>query len=447
MSKQPVGTELGREAAKYLITPKVDVSKLPDGIPVYVKGEGCHIIDDRGKRYIDMMSGGNTRVVAIGYGREEMAKVMSDQAVELHYYSPIGHSNPPAIELAKKLAEITPGKLGVSFMVCDGSESVESALKIAKQYHYYRGDKKRFKIISRRNAYHGATMGALSATGAVSPMREIMEPVVPGTVFIGPPYCYRCPWRKEYPGCDMDCAKMVEDTIKFESPELIAAFIAEPIMQNPGSIVPPPEYLPMVREICSRYGVLLILDEIITGYGRTGKMFAAEHFGIVPDIMTMAKGLTSGYVPMGAAITTPEIASSIPAFAHLHTYGEHPVACVVALKNIEIIEREGLVENSAKMGLRFQEGLKEIQKDSEIIGDVRGKGLWNAIEFVTDKKTKAPYDPDEVRRLTLNARAKGLICNPMGSAIEFAPPLIIDEQTIDEGLDIMSEVIAEESKR
>jgi len=403
-------------------------------VPVIVRGEGNYVIDEEENRYLDLVAG-NTRANATGYGREEVARAMYDQAQKMHYFSPANFISPPAVTLAKKLAFILPGELTTTCFVCDGSEAVETAFKMAKQYQFNERGQKRFKIISRYQAYHGQTMGALSALGFLNPMRNAMAPLVPGHVFLIPPYCYRCPLNLTYPACDLACTDTLDALIQFEGPDLVAAFIAEAVMQGMGALPPPEGYFERIREICDKYGVLLIIDEVITGFGRTGKMFAAEHYHIRSDIMTLAKQLTGGYAPLGAASTTRKIAEAIPRFLHIHTYGNHPVCCAAALANLEIIERENLVANATEMGQYLLEGLKELQKHP-IVGEARGVGLWCAIEIVKDKEKRVPFGLEEniAHQLTLAGRFHGAIFREMGNALEFAPPLTISRKEIEEGL-------------
>ncbi|MCJ7829985.1 MAG: aminotransferase class III-fold pyridoxal phosphate-dependent enzyme, partial [Desulfobacterales bacterium] len=347
--------------------------------------------------------------------------------------------------LAAKLAAITPGAINQFLFECDGSEAVESAMKIAKHYHYYNGDKGRFKIISRRGAYHGVNGLALRALGTVMPMRQIMEPLAPGGVFADSPYCYRCPINLTYPACDLACARNVERMIEFEDPQQISAFIGEPIQQGFGALSPPAEYWPILREICTRHGILLIIDEVICGFGRTGKMFATEHFQVEPDLITMAKGITSGYVPLGAVGCTDKVMAPIDILMHLHTYGNHPVACATAIKNLEIILNEALVENARRMGAYFLEGLKTLERIA-IVGEARGTGLWTALDLTTDKKTRALFPFDRMNNIIMRGRRKGFLFKTMGHALEFAPPLTIQKAEIDATIEMLDECIDAERK-
>ena len=402
------------------------------------------VIDKTGRSYLDMVAG-VTRPTHIGYGREEVARAAYNQMCKLHYFSPGGFANEPAMELADLLAEITPQGINRFTFEGSGSEAVESAMKLAKHYHYYCGNPARYKIISRKGAYHGVNGYAIRALGTVMPMRQIMEPVAPGAVYVESPYCYRCPYGLIYPDCDIRCAHDIERTIEFEDPSLVSAFIGEPIMQGMGALAPPPEYWPIVRDICSKYDILLIIDEVICGFGRTGKMFATEHIGVQPDLLTMAKGISSGYVPLGAVGCADKVMEPIEHFMHLHTYGNHPVACAAAIKNIQILQEESLVQNAADMGAYFLEGLKLLEKHPTV-GEARGTGLWLALDFTSDKKTRAAFSVAHVNNIITRARERGLLVKTMGAALEIAPPLIIEKDDIDQTLKILDLCISEEEK-
>lgn len=430
--------------SSHLILARTSRAEIERGITVMVKGEGIRVFDREGKSYLDLEAG-MTRPVHVGYGRKEIARAAHDQMVELCYFSPMEFANEPAIGLAEVLSGITPGEINQFFFVSSGSEAVEAALKLAKHYHFFRQDRKRYKVISRRGAYHGVTGAALSVLGTVLPMRQIMEPLAPGTVFVESPYCYRCPLHLTYPACDIACARDVERIIQFEDPEQISAFIGEPIQQGFGAYAPPGEYWKTIREICDRYGILLIIDEVISGFGRTGKWFGIDHFDIQPDLITMAKGISSGYVPLGAVGATDRVMEPIETYHHLHTYSNHPVACAAALRNIEIIKDENLVERSERVGAYFLDQLKGLEYHS-IVGEARGTGLWAAIDFTLDKKKRTPFPPGRVVRIIRRAKSKGLIIKTMGQTLEFAPPLIIRNEEIDEAVKILDDCITEEEK-
>jgi len=422
-------------------TPKEVIEK---GIPVITKGEGCYVFDDEGRPYLDLVAG-VTRPVHVGYGRKDLAAAVMQQIVDLAYFTPMNFTNSRALELAEKLSHLTPEKINSFLFVCDGSEAVESAMKLAKQHHWDKGEKQRFKVISRRGAYHGVTSMALRALGTVLPMRHYMEPLTPGSIFVESPYCYRCPLHLNYPDCEVACARDVRRIIEFEGPDQISALIGEPIQQGFGALAPPSEYWPIIRDICSDYGVLLIIDEVICGFGRTGRWFGIEHFQVKPDIMTMAKGISSGYVPLGAVGCTDEVIDPVDTLEHLHTYANHPVACAAGLKNIEIIEKEGLIERAAEIGDYFLETLKTLE-EHPIVGEVRGSGLWLGIDFTTDKRTKEMFPMTRLSSLVQRAQHKGVLIKLMGQALELAPPLVITKDEIDKGVKILHECVAEEAK-
>lgn len=408
-------------------TSKTEVAR---GIITLAKGQGMEVEDTRGKRYFDMESG-ITRPACLGYGCKEVAQTVYDQIMTLSYATPCGWSCTSALELATRLAEVTPAGVNHFTFECSGSEAVESAMKLARCYHYARGDKNRYKVISRIGAYHGVNGLGLRALGVVLPMRHIYEPVVPGAIFVHSPYCYRCPFGQHWPDCELQCAKAVEDAILFESPELVSAFIGESIQQGFGSYAPPKEYWQRIREICDKYGVLLIDDEVICGIGRTGKMFGAEHFDLKPDLMTMAKCLTSGYVPLGGVGISDNVYDGIENFVHLHTYGNHPVGCAAAIATLDVIKCNNLVQRSADMGAYLVNSLNEALKDFPSVGEVRGLGLWVSVDFTLDRKTRAPFPGDALNRLCGRLLKRGYMIKPMGCAIELAPAYIITTEQID----------------
>ena len=432
------------DETSHLILHRTTKDEIRQGVTVITRGEGIRVTDQDGKTYIDLDSG-VTRPVHLGYGRKELAQAAYDQMCELAYFTPCQFANVPAMKLADQLAEIAPGEINKFTFECDGSEAVESAMKLAKHYHYFRGDKNRYKVISRRGAYHGVNGIGIRALGTVMPMRQMVEPLAPGSVFVEPPYCYRCQHNLRYPDCNMACARDIERIIEFEGPELFSMFIGEPVMQGFGAYLPPPEYWPIVREICDKYGILMVIDEVICAFGRTGKMFGTEHLNVKPDMITMAKGITSGYIPLGAVGCTDAVMEPIDVFMHLHTYGNHPVSCAVAIKSLEILKEEKLVENSAAMGEYFLEGLKSFTKHPSV-GEIRGVGLWTAIDFTTDKNTHAPFPLKNLVSMVNRAKDKGVITKCMGMALEFAPPLSIAKDDIDEVIRVLEEAITEEEK-
>ena len=417
---------------------------------IFVEGKGVHVTDALGNTYIDAMSG--LWLKNVGYGRTEIADAAYAQMLKLTYM-PMGTTTEPTIQLAEKIASITPGDLSRCFFTSGGSEAVETAMKLARAYFKRVGEPTRFKFISRKGSYHGATFGTLALGGTPVFPKTDYEPLLAG-VFHGPqPNPYRCEYGGATPEeCAERCANAIEEIIKFQGPDSVAAVIAEPVSSPMGAVVPGPNYWPMLREICDRYGCLLIADEVITGFGRTGKMFACEHWGITPDIMTVAKGITSGYIPMGGAITRKPISDAFigserVAFRHVITFGGHPVAAAASLKNIEIMETEGMVENSATMGRYLLDGLEELKQKHTIIGDVRGLGLFCGMEMVKDRQTKE-YFPAEAElgpKLTQGFSSNGLILRG-GDVMNIAPPLCVTSGEIDEIVSVLDRVIGQTAR-
>ncbi len=440
MSDQDDSASIREQASKHYLFPLTPRDQIEsEGALIFKAAEGVTLTDIDGKQYLDMMSS-LTRANTSGYGQEEIARSIYNQLIELSYAGTTNWVAEPTIKLATKLAELAPGQLTTSFFVSGGSEAVESAFKLAKQYHYYRGAKPRAqKIISRWNAYHGATMGALSATDWLG-QRHIAEPTVPGHSFIPAPTCYRCPFNLEYPTCNLVCAQYLDLQIQHEGPDFVAAFIAEPVMQANGVQIPPPEYFPMVQEICKKYEVLFIGDEIITGFGRTGEWFALNHWDVEPDIMTMAKAITSGYFPLGVMMTRQDIVEKMPAFHHVHTYSGHPAAAAAGLTNIGIYERENLVQRGKEMGKYLLDALKPLEKHP-IVGEVRGLGMWLAIDFTADKKTRAAFTDDTVKAVAREAREMGVLISAIGTAVEIAPPLVSRKEDLDRCAQVVEQAI------
>ena len=405
------------------------------------EGQGIILKDFRGKEYIDGLSG--AICVNLGYGRKELAEVAMAQMAKLNYS--LGWSNfanTAAIEYASKLAESTPDGLDRFFFANSGSEANESAYKIARFHWIRQGKEGKTKIISRQHSYHGLNLASMTATG-MERFHTKMGPLVPGFIRIPTAYCYRCAFDKQYPGCGLECSEALADTIDKEGEDTIAAFFGEPVIGTAGTIVPPPEYWSRVRQICTERNILLILDEVMTGFGRTGKMFACEHWDITPDMMLMSKGMINSALPLSAVALSDKVFQGMlgpDAFYHLYTCGAHPVCCAVAIKNLEILIRENLVENSAKVGKYMLQRLNEFQ-EYPYIGEIRGLGLFGAFEIVQDKETRAP-DGKLAKKLVADAREQGLIVRVAGTAIQIAPPLITTEADIDQIVDILRGVVA-----
>ena len=429
--------ELRRSAVDHLWMHNRDWVEMAEkgGPRIIVEGQGIRVTDSDGREWIDVLGGYVS--VNIGYGRTEIADAMRDQMERLAYF-PQGSTTEPLVRLVEKLAELTPRDLERSWPVTGGSEANETALKIARAYHKRRGEPGRYKIISRRGSYHGA-LGAVMWTGGDG-AREDYEPAYPGMVYAPQPNPYRCELRGATPSeCAVRCAEAVEELIRFHGESTVAAVIAEPVSSASAAAVPGDEYWPMLRQICDQYGVVLIADEVITGFGRTGKMFALEHWGVVPDIMTMAKGITSSYLPLANVIVTPRIAGVFAGddniFRQALTFGGHPVTAAVALRNIQILEDEGLVESSARVGAYFLEQLRSLQDDHPIIGDVRGIGLLLGVEFVEDRDTRTHF-PKVVGladRLNQAFADEGMILRTStGNTLAIAPPLCASAADVDE---------------
>ena len=434
---------LTRDAHDHCVFPDTSKEQIDqEGLRIYTRGDGVEITDINGKTYLDMISA-HTRANSLGYGNEEIARAVYEQLRTLHYIGTRNHLAEPTIRLAKKMAQLTPGKLTKTMFVSGGSEAVETAFKLAKQYHLSRGAKPRArKIISRWNAYHGSTMGALGASDWLD-IRHVVEPTVPGHSHIPGPICYRNPFGMEEEAYADFCADYLEQQIQHEGPEYVAAFIAEAVMQANGVQIPPKSYLQRAQEICRKHEVLFIVDEVITGFGRTGEWFAHKHFGIEPDIMTLAKALSAGYAPMGAVMTRAEIADALDIFLHLHTFSGHLAAVAAANTTIAIYERESLITRARENGAYFLDALKLELEPHPIVGQVRGLGMWLAVDFTADKATKAAFTDDTVKAIVRRMRELGVLVNPAGTAFEMAPPLITPRDALDRTVKIAAQAIDE----
>ncbi len=421
---------------------------------VIVRGEGSRIWDADGNEYIDGLAG--LFCVNVGYGRREIVQAMLAQLDQIHYVSPFSFPNVPGTVLADRLAKISPtGEGSRTFFVTGGSEAVETALKVAKAYQRKRGFPGRYKTISRRYAYHGTTAGALSVTG-LSGAKRPYEPLVPGARHVPLPYHYRCPWCQHRDGCTLDCVDEIARTIAFEGPETVAAVIMEPVQNSGGCIVPPYGYYQRIRDLFDEHGILMIMDEVICGFGRTGRMFGTQHWNVQPDIITVAKGLTSAYAPLGAAIVRREVADVFAGdekekFQHGITFGGSPVAAAAALANLDIIEREGLVDRSYEMGEYLMANLNSAIGQHPNVGEIRGKGLFVGIELVRDRATKESLDDkDLLGWLSDRMMAQGLICRAddrLDSVIQLSPPLTIDRDDLDRICRILTDTLDELQSR
>ena len=423
----------------------------PDKHPVMVRGDNIFLEDSNGNRYMDFLSGLFT--VQIGYSHgEEIGTAMLEQAMELPYYTNWTYSHPKAIELATKLAEITPDSLNRAFFVSGGSEGVEGAIKLARDYHNAGGEPMRRKVIARKIAYHGTTYGALSLTGITS-IRTPFEPLMAGVRHVEPTNPYRCKYCADQGGCNLKCADEVAEVIEFEDPSTVSMVIMEPVQNAGGCFTPHPEYHQRVSEICKEYGVLHAADETICGYGRLGEWFGSQRYEYEPDIITCAKGLTSGYQPMGAVLFGDRIADRLieteHMFLHGITFGGHPIVAAAALKNLEIMEREGVIENVRQNEPYLRDQLLGLKERHEIIGDVRGAGYFWAMELVKDRATKETFNDEECNVLLRDflsptLLSEGLLCraDDRGDpAIQISPPLITTRDQIDEAIAVFDKVL------
>ena len=416
-------------------------------IPIIVRGEGCYVWDEHGKRYLDGLS--SLFCTNIGHGRADLAQAAADQAKELAFFTNWSYAHPRAIELATRIASLAPGDLNRVFFTSGGSEAVESALKLARQYHKITGKPNKTKLIARDIAYHGTSLGALSATGITS-LRQPFEPLTPGGHHVPNTNLYRLPH-----GMDVaDLAEAVATKIEFEGPDTVAAVIMEPVQNAGGCFTPPEGYWKRIREICDEYDVLLISDEVICAWGRLGEWFGAQRYDYVPDMITTAKGLTSAYAPMGAVIASDKVAEPFmhghESFTHGFTFAGHPVCAAIALANLDVIENEGVLENVRANEGAFRSMLDSL-RDIPIVGDVRGTGFFHAIELVKDQETKESFNEEESETLLrgfLSAELyrRGLICRADDRGdpvIQLSPPLTCGQEQFDEMEQILRATLTE----
>jgi adenosylmethionine-8-amino-7-oxononanoate aminotransferase len=412
------------------------------------RAEGMHYWDVNGTRYLDALSGIYT--VSVGHRNRRVIEAIQRQLETLHFSPPMHGTNPVAVQLANAIAELAPGDLNTVKFQCAGSEVTEGAIKLARQYHRLTGNPGKYKIITRYQSWHGSTLGALSASGLKS-RRTVNEPLAPGFLHVFPPTCYRCPFGKSYPSCDITCATLIGDVIEMEDPATVAAVMVEPIGHTGGIIDPPPEYLRLLRELCDRHNVLLIFDEIITGMGRTGQMFAAETFGVVPDAICTAKGLSGGYIPLSALIVRKPIADTFwgpiatnPGFVEGHTFEGSPLACAAGLAVLREIVENDLCGNARRQGAVLRAGFERLAAKYGVIGDIRGKGLLQGIEFVRDLTTKERFPaPGLGVRVGKRALKQGLLCRFDPHWLAFGPALIATSEQIEEMLAILDRCLDE----
>ncbi|MBU9386888.1 aspartate aminotransferase family protein [Burkholderia multivorans] len=411
-----------------------------------VRGDGCYVFDEHGKALVDGVAG--LWNVNVGHNRREVKDAIVRQLDELEYFQLFdGITHPRAEELSKRLIELLePEGMRRVLYSSGGSDSVETALKIARQYWKVRGQADRTKFISLKQGYHGTHFGGASVNGNTV-FRRNYEPNLPGCFHVETPWLYRNPFTQDPEELGRICAALLEREIQFQSPDTVAAFIAEPIQGAGGVIVPPANYWPLVREVCDRYGVLLIADEVVTGFGRSGSLFGSRGWGVRPDIMCLAKGISSGYVPLGATAVNARIEDAFAqnadfggAIMHGYTYAGHPVACAAALASLDIVVNEDLPANAAKQGAYLLEALQPFVQRFAAVGEVRGKGLMLALDLVADKTTREPIDPlsGYANAVAEVAREHGVLVRPVGTKIILSPPLVIERPELDRIVDALA---------
>ncbi|MGV2292228.1 aspartate aminotransferase family protein [Trinickia sp. YCB016] len=411
-----------------------------------MRGDGCYVFDDRGRKLVDGVAG--LWNVNVGHNRREVKEAIVRQLDELEYFQLFdGISHPRAEELSTVIAGLLePEGMRRVVYSSGGSDAVETALKLARQYWRVKGQPDRTKFISLKQGYHGTHFGGASVNGNTV-FRRNYEPNLPGCFHVETPWPYRNPFTEDPEELGRICAELLEREIVFQSPDTVAAFIAEPIQGAGGVIVPPANYWPLVREVCDKYGVLLIADEIVTGFGRSGDMFGSRGWGVKPDIMCLAKGISSGYVPLGATVVNARVESAFAengdfsgAIMHGYTYAGHPVACAAALANLKIVVEEDLPANAKRQGAYLLEQLQDFPARFEAVGEVRGKGLMVALDLVADRATREPIDPASgyANAVAEVARQAGVIVRPVGTKIILSPPLVIEREQIDVLVDALA---------
>ena len=434
-----------KDAAELIISHYANNASIQKNPKIFVRGEGCYLYDIEGRRYLDTFASLLTTIC--GHHRPEVAKAIDEQLKLLEFFPNYEDAfTIPLIQLARKLKEIMPGDLGVSFFVNSGSEANETAIKMAKQYHAERGQPHRYKVIARRHSYHATTLGGTSATG-IPFFRKYFEPLLPGFLFAPAARCNECESEHEPKTCGLACLKAMDKLVEWESPDTVAAVIMDPIPgSNIGYPLPPDGYLQGVRALCDKHGILLIFDEVQTGFGKTGKWFGCEHWDVVPDIMTIGKGFTGGYVPLAAAVTTPHVAEIFSKPGHElrsgSTYGGHTIACAATLANIGIIQDNNLVEQAAETGKYLKAELEKLYQYS-VVGDVRGIGLLWAVELMADRKTRKKFVPDvAIGRWIQNwCYENGMIMRCNGNILVIAPALVISSEEVNEMLTLLNRAI------
>ena len=438
--------QLRADALNFIIPHFASNAELQKEPKIFTHGQGCYVYDIKGNKYLDTFASLLTTIC--GHHRPEIKQAIMNQLDKLEFWpNYVDQFTIPLINLAKKLAEVMPGDLSVSFFVNSGSEANETALKMARQYHRENGQPHRYKVVARRYSYHATTLGGTSVTG-IPWFREYFEPLMPGCSFAPPARCCDCELDEKYPECELACLKAMEKLIEWEGPQTVSAIIMDPIPgSNIGSPLPPDGYLKGVRKLCDKHGILLIFDEVQTGFGKTGKWFACEHWDVTPDIITIGKAFTGGYIPLGATVTSPKVADKFRKepgheLRSGSTYGGHTLACAATLANINIIDNEKLVEKAAKTGQYLKSKLEDLYK-YPIVGDVRGIGMLWAVELMADRDSKTKLDT----KLGIGSFIRqwcwdnGMILRNNDDILVYAPALVMSEQEIDIMLDLTEKAI------
>jgi putrescine---pyruvate transaminase len=446
-------TDLAKRDAAHLIHPVTAPRDMENGRQrIVVSGDGCWVVDDHGRRIVDAFAG--LWCVSLGHGRREIVDAVSKQMETLAYATTFhGQSHPRAIELAERLSGMFPPEYGLNHVMFSsgGSEANETNFKLVRLYWSLLGEDRRTTIVARHHGYHGLTIATMTATG-IMPMHWNFGPEAPGFAHVAAPYCYKCELGRTYPECALACADELEVLVQRQGADTIAAFVAEPVIGAGGIIPPPDDYFPRIREICDRHGILLILDEVVTGFGRTGRMFGFEHSGVRPDVVTLAKGITSGYLPLGASVVSDRIYETISQrlpeqmpVSHGFTYSGHPTCCAAALATIDIVEGEQLPAHAAEMGDYLIGRMRERLGGFESVGEIRGQGLMIGIELVADKATKRGFSMPHTACTRVEAEAweRGVYVRAMATeVVGIAPPLTIDRDVADRIVEVLAESIA-----
>lgn len=440
--------------ARHVWHPMIDPKMLENNPPIIIsKSDGVYIFNTEGKKYLDCTA--SLWNVNVGHNRPEIKKAIVDQLDKLAYYTTFGNvSNPPSISLSALLMEMLEleGMARVLFS-SGGSDAVEGALKIARQFWKLSGKPEKTKFFSLKNAYHGVHFGGMSVSGGI-PWRRSYEPLLPGCFQIDGPYLYRNAWTKDPEELGEICAGILAREIEHQGADTVAAFIAEPVQGAGGMIVPPKGFWPRIREVCDKYNILLIADEVVTGFGRTGSMFGCRHWGVKPDIMCLAKGINSGYIPLGATVVNRRIVEAwdkddpIAPIMHGYTYSGHPLACAAALANLKIVTEEDLPKNAELVGSYFLQRLASLS-EFETVGDVRGIGLMLAVEFVKNKSSKepiAPFDPYLIG-IQKSCWERGVWVRIQANKMIISPPLIFEKLHVDMAVDVIHSALSEHEYR